>query len=77
MIKRFIFFIILIISCSFTLFSFAEILPLKKPIQTKKEKENILLIDTLKPLPKPSVEKLTKKVEKPAEKIINQGINRC
>ncbi len=74
MIKKFIFFIILIISCSFTLFSFAEILPLKKPIQTKKEKENILLIDTLKPLPKPSVEKLTKKVEKPAEKIINQGI---
>ena len=31
----------------------AEIVPLKKPLQTKEEKEKKLLIDELKPLPKP------------------------
>ncbi len=31
----------------------SEIIPLKKPIQSKEEKEQKLLIDTLKPLPKP------------------------
>ena len=31
----------------------AEIIPLKKPLQTKEETEKKLLIDILKPLPKP------------------------
>ena len=31
----------------------AEIIPLKKPLQTKEEKEQKLLKDSLKPLPKP------------------------
>ncbi len=53
----------------FTIFNhsfetFAEIIPLKKPIQSIKEKEKKLLIDVLKPLQKP----LTKKVIKNEQK---------
>ncbi len=53
----------------FTIFNhsfetFAEIIPLKKPIQSIKEKEQKLLIDVLKPLQKP----LTKKVIKNEKK---------
>ena len=53
----------------FTIFNhsfetFAEIIPLKKPIQSIKEKEQKLLIDVLKPLQKP----LTKKVIKNKKK---------
>ena len=42
----------------------SEIVPLKKPIQSKEEKEQKLLIDTLKPLPKPiSKENLDEKTK--------------
>ena len=44
--------ILLIIISSISALS-AEIIPLKKPLQTKEEKEEKLLKDTLKPLPKP------------------------
>ena len=53
MLKKFIFFISLVIFSNTTLFLFAEIIPLKKPIQSKEEKEQKLLVDILKPLPKP------------------------
>ena len=39
----------------------AEIIPLKKPLQTKEEKEQKLLIDIIKPLPKPIVKKIIEK----------------
>ena len=39
----------------------AEIIPLKKPLQTKEEKEQKLLIDIIKPLPKPIVKKNNRK----------------
>ncbi len=48
----------------------AEIIPLKKPLQTKKQKEQKLLVDTLKPLPKPITKSVVKKEIKPKEKSI-------
>ena len=38
----------------------SEIIPLKKPTQTKEETQKKLLIDVLKPLPKPLKKILTK-----------------
>ncbi len=71
MFKKLIFFISLIILINLTNLTIAEIIPLKKPTQTKIEKEQKLLIDVLKPLPKPVLEKTIKKIDKkPTEKII-------
>ena len=71
MFKKLIFFISLIILINLTNFTIAEIIPLKKPTQTKIEKEQKLLIDVLKPLPKPVPKKSIKKLdEKPTEKIV-------
>ena len=61
MLKKFIFFISLIIFSNITLLLSAEIIPLKKPSQTKEEKAEKLLIDVLKPLPKPIIKKIIKK----------------
>ena len=41
----------------------SDILPLKKPAQTKEETQKKLLIDVLKPLPKPIKKIVTKKIE--------------
>ena len=73
MLKKFIFFISLVIFSNTTLFLFAEIIPLKKPIQSKEEKEQKLLIDILKPLPKPITKKIIKKEKKqPQKKIVSK-----
>ncbi len=48
---------------------FAEIIPLKKPIQTKAEKDKKLLIDVMKPLPKPISKKIVEEIEKKHEEI--------
>ena len=53
MLKKFIFFISLFFFSNITIFLSAEIIPLKKPIQTQEEKDQKLLIDVMKPLPKP------------------------
>ncbi|MDC3036490.1 lytic transglycosylase domain-containing protein [Candidatus Pelagibacter sp.] len=53
MLKKLSFLISLIIFFNLMNWSLAEIIPLKKPIQTNKEKEQKLLVDVLKPLPKP------------------------
>ncbi len=68
MLKKLLIFIVLsyVSAVSFQIAS-AEIIPLKKPLQTKEEKEKKLLIDVLKPLPKPVKKTETKKTE---EKII-------
>jgi len=68
MLKKLLFFIVLsyLSMVSFQIAS-AEIIPLQKPLQTKEEKEKKLLIDVLKPLPKP-VKKTETKTKK--EKII-------
>ena len=75
MLKKLIFFISLIVFFNLAHLSIAEIIPLKKPIQTKEEEKKKLLVDVLKPLPKP-VEKKEKQVEKKVvlKKEIAQGI---
>ena len=59
----------LLIVSLFTIFNqsvqaFAEIIPLKKPIQSVEEKEKKLLVDVLKPLQKPSTKKVNKNQQK-------------
>ncbi|MDC3069403.1 lytic transglycosylase domain-containing protein [Candidatus Pelagibacter sp.] len=64
MLKKFIFFISLFFFSGTTIFLFAEIIPLKKPLQTKEEKDQKLLIDVMKPLPKPVIKKLVEEIKK-------------
>ena len=68
MLKKLIFFISLIVFFNLAHLSTAEIIPLKKPIQTKEEVKKKLLVDVLKPLPKPVEKKEIKKKEKQVEK---------
>ena len=76
MFKKLLFFIGLVIFTNFISLSLAEIIPLKKPAQTKEEKEQKLLIDVLKPLPKPNINKIIKKDEKkPEKKIVSKKEN--
>ena len=70
MLKKLLFIISLLIFSNITFFLSAEIIPLKKPAQTKKEKEEKLLIDILKPLPKPIANKVIKEEKKKPEKNI-------
>ncbi len=67
MLKKFLFFIVLFNLLSVNNFLNAEIIPLKKPIQTKEETQKKLLVDVLKPLPKPIKKTETKDNE---EKIV-------
>ena len=64
MLKKFLFLISLVIFSNYTNFLSAEIIPLKKPTQSKEQKEQKLLIDILKPLPKPLVKKQLKNKRK-------------
>ena len=74
--KKLLFIISLFIFSNITFLLSAEIIPLKKPAQTKEEKEQKLLIDVLKPLPKPIINKIIKKDEKkPEKKIISKKEN--
>ena len=68
MLKKLLFFIVLYcLSVGSFKIASAEIIPLKKPLQTKEETEKKLLIDILKPLPKPVKKNETKPLK---EKII-------
>ena len=65
--KKILFFIVLInFICSYN-FAFSDIIPIKKPFQSKELTQKKLLIDVLRPLPKPVKKTEEKKVE---EKII-------
>ena len=72
MLKKLIFFINLFFFSSITILSFAEIIPLKKPIQTKEQIDQTLLIDVMKPLPKPIPKKIVEEIEKNPENFIAQ-----
>ena len=62
MFKKFLIFPATLIMVIYSISSLsAEIIPLKKPLQTKEEKEHKLLKDALKPLPKPKTEVVVKK----------------
>ena len=67
MLKKFIFFINLFFFSTITILFSTEIIPLKKPIQTKAEKDQKLLIDVMKPLPKPVPKKIVEEIEKKSE----------
>ncbi len=64
MLKKFIFFINLFFFSNITIFLSAEIIPLKKPLQSQEEKDQKLLIDVMKPLPKPVTKKVVEKNKK-------------
>ena len=73
MLKKLLFLINLFIFLNITFLLSAEIIPLKKPNQSKEEKEQKLLIDVLKPIPKPVTQKIIKKEEKkPEEKVVKK-----
>ena len=65
--KKILFFIVLFHLCSLGNITLSDIVPIKKPSQTKEETKQKLLIDVLRPLPKPIVKTKTKTVE---EKVI-------
>ena len=62
MFKKFLLVIGLIVIFNHSFETFAEIIPIKKPIQSKKEKKNF--VDVLKPLQKPSTKKVIKNEQK-------------
>ena len=64
MLKKLLFFISLVVFLNQINLTFAEIIPLKKPIQSQEQKEQKLLIDVLKPLPKPVTKKEIEKRKK-------------
>ena len=70
MLKKLIFFINLFFFSTITILFSAEIIPLKKPIQTKEQKDQKLLIDVMKPLPKPIPKKIVEEIKKNPEKEI-------
>ena len=59
MLKKISFFIVLIYLLGLIGAALSEIIPLKKPLQTKEETEKKLLIDVLKPLKKPKKIEIT------------------
>ena len=61
--KKLLYFIVLLYLTNLNSLAISEIIPLKKPIQTKEEVQKKLLIDVLKPLPKPIKKIETKKIE--------------
>ena len=67
MLKKFIFFINLFFFSTITILFSTEIIPLKKPIQTKAEKDQKLLIDVMKPLPNPIPKKIVEEIKKTPE----------
>ncbi len=70
MLKKLIFFISLFLFSNITILISAEIIPLKKPLQTKEEKDQKLLIDVMKPLPKPITKQIIEENKKePKEEI--------
>ena len=77
MFKKFLLVIGLIVIFNHSFETFAEIIPLKKPIQSKKEKEKKLLVDVLKPLQKPSTKKVIKNEQKQSDykKVTKKKVN--
>ena len=75
MIKKILFLILAFWLSNFIGIAFGDIIPPKKPVQTKEETAKKLLIDVLKPLPKPIKKVEAKKIEKKdvAEKQIKTG----
>ena len=69
MLKKILFLIVLFPLVSLTNIAISDIIPLIKPSQTTEETEKKLLIDVLKPLPKPIKKTQKKKIE-----VLNLGV---
>ena len=86
MVKKFLFFIVLIKATCLVCFALADIVPIKKPIQANEEAQKKILIDIFKPLPKPiqtkeEVQKkllidLLKPISKPIQKTVVKQIEK-
>ena len=61
--KKFLFFIVLLHLTSVSSVSLSDIIPIKKPVQSKEITEKKLLIDVLRPLPKPIEKEVEVKVK--------------
>ena len=61
--KKFLFFIVLLHLTSVSSVSLSDIIPIKKPVQSKEITEKKLLIDVLRPLPKPLEKEVEVKVK--------------
>ena len=72
MLKKFLFLLALVHMVLITNIVFSEIIPIKKPIQTEAETKKKLLIDVLKPLPKP-INKVEKKPVKEKTVVKKEG----
>ncbi len=72
MLRKFLFFIVLVYLCNISSSAMSQIIPLKKPFQTNEEAEKNLLTDVIKPLQKP-FEKI--KAEPLKKKIVKQQPN--
>ena len=66
MLKKILFFILLFNVVEFKNIVYSQVIPLKKPSQSKEETQKKLLIDTLRPLPKPTI--------KTEEKILESNV---
>ena len=64
MIKKILFWIVLINFFGTFSIALSEIIPLKKPIQSKEQTQTKLLIDVIKPIPKPTQKIVVKEIEK-------------
>ena len=62
--KKILFFIVCFQLISVSNIGLSEIIPIKKPLQTKEETQKKLLTDTLKPLPKPIIKTEKEKIKK-------------
>jgi len=67
MFKKISFLIITLILINIVNLVSADIVPIKKPSQSKEEKEKKLMVDVLKPLPKPIIKDQIKKIDKKIE----------
>ena len=70
--RKFLFFLILFNLLNLNNLAISEIIPLKKPIQTKEETQKKLLIDVLKPLPKP-IKKTETKIEEKEVTVVKKS----
>ena len=76
MLKKISFLIITLILINIVNLVSADIVPIKKPSQSKEEKEKKLMVDVLKPLPKPIIKDQIKKIDKKIDKKIESEISK-
>ena len=76
MVKKILFFIVLYSLICVNIIAHSDIIPLKKPIQSEEQTKKKLLVDVIKPLPKPinKIETKIIKEEVVVKKKIKKGL---